>query len=82
MGPQGIEPCPLVLQTSVRTSYTKAPCLFRVFIELKDRTTYKLFAQIERFELPSKVLETRMLPLHHIRIYVHLERFELPLSGS
>ncbi len=25
MEPQGIEPCPLVLQTSVRTSYTKAP---------------------------------------------------------
>jgi hypothetical protein len=28
VGPQGIEPCPLVLQTSVRTSYTKTPCLF------------------------------------------------------
>jgi hypothetical protein len=33
VGPQGIEPCPLVLQTSVRTSYTKGPLEYKVGIE-------------------------------------------------
>ena len=29
---------------------------------------YILLARVERFELPSKVLETCMLPLHHTRV--------------
>ena len=29
----------------------------------------KIFARVERFELPSTVLETGMLPLHHTRVF-------------
>ncbi len=29
---------------------------------------FLILARVERFELPSRVLETRMLPLHHTRV--------------
>ena len=38
MGPTGIEPVPLVLQTSVRTSYTKGPS--ERYYQLYYRTSY------------------------------------------
>lgn len=42
--------------------------LFFHSLQIISVLLYILFARVERFELPSKVLETRMLPLHHTRV--------------
>ena len=42
--------------------------LFFHSLQIISVLLYILFARAERFELPSKVLETRMLPLHHTRV--------------
>ena len=43
--------------------------LWAGFNYMKLGLTYLLIARVERFELPSKVLETSILPLNYTRVF-------------
>lgn len=46
---------------NITSCFTKAKHVLKTF--------FLLFARVERFELPTTVLETGMIPFHHTRIF-------------
>lgn len=46
---------------NITSYFTKAKPVFKTF--------NFLFARVERFELPTMVLETSMIPFHHTRVF-------------
>ena len=74
MDPVGIEPTPLVLQTSVRTSYTKGPIVGHCGIEphlLTERFYRPLITPVTEASLLYLVIESNYRHLHVKQIRYH-----------
>ena len=74
MGPTGIEPVPLVLQTSVRTSYTKDPAVGYCGIEphlLTERFYRPLITPVTEASQLYLVVESNYCHFHVKEIRFH-----------
>ena len=88
MGPTGIEPVPLVLQTCVRTSYTKGPIVGHCGIEphLLTEPFYRplITPVTEASQFLYLVIESNYRPLHvkQIRFHYANEAIFVPPEGN